>query len=126
MRELRLSIALGAILTIGLACNPEAPKTSESSGTPPGGEAPKASSTTSAPSTAGNPAPDGKGTVGKEVTTASGLHYIDVKIGTGAVPKAGQTVQVHYTGTLMDGTKFDSSFDHPDKQPFSFPLGAGM
>jgi peptidylprolyl isomerase len=61
---------------------------------------------------------------GKEVTTGSGLHYIDVKIGTGPTPKPGETVKVHYTGTLMDGTKFDSSFDHPDRQPFAFTLGA--
>lgn len=32
-------------------------------------------------------------------------------------------VKVHYTGTLMNGTKFDSSFDHPDKAPIEFALG---
>ena len=126
MRELKLGLALGAILAIGLACNPEAPKPSETSGTPPGAETPKASSTTSAPTTAGNPAPAGKEAGGKEVATASGLHYIDVKVGTGPTPKPGQTVLVHYTGTLMDGTKFDSSYDHPGQEPLSFPLGSGM
>jgi hypothetical protein len=40
MRELKLSLALGAILSLGLACNPEAPKTSDTSGTPPAGESP--------------------------------------------------------------------------------------
>ncbi|NJL38001.1 MAG: FKBP-type peptidyl-prolyl cis-trans isomerase [Leptolyngbyaceae cyanobacterium RM2_2_4] len=57
------------------------------------------------------------------VTTPSGLQYIDIEEGTGATPQAGQTVVVHYTGTLQDGTKFDSSRDR--NQPFSFPLGAG-
>ena len=62
---------------------------------------------------------------GKEVTvtTPSGLKYIDLVPGTGATPKAGQAVIVHYTGTLEDGTKFDSSRDR--NQPFSFPLGQG-
>ena len=58
------------------------------------------------------------------LTTDSGLKYIELKEGTGATPKAGQTVVVHYTGTLEDGTKFDSSRDR--KQPFSFKVGAGQ
>lgn len=44
--------------------------------------------------------------------------------GTGEVAKAGDTVEVHYTGTLRDGSTFDSSRDRGT--PFSFPLGAGM
>jgi FKBP-type peptidyl-prolyl cis-trans isomerase len=58
------------------------------------------------------------------VKTASGLTYIITKHGTGAAAKAGDTVTVHYTGTLTDGTKFDSSRDRG--QPFSFTLGAGQ
>ncbi len=58
-----------------------------------------------------------------EVTTPSGLKYDDLKVGTGAEAKAGQTVSVHYTGWLTDGKKFDSSVDR--KQPFEFPLGRG-
>lgn len=58
------------------------------------------------------------------VTTDSGLKYIVIKEGDGATPKTGQTVTVHYTGTLEDGTKFDSSRDRG--QPFSFKLGVGQ
>jgi peptidylprolyl isomerase len=58
------------------------------------------------------------------VTTPSGLKYEVIATGTGAIPKAGQTVIVHYTGTLDDGTKFDSSRDR--NEPFKFKLGAGQ
>ncbi len=51
------------------------------------------------------------------------LQIEDVKVGEGDEAKAGQTVNVHYTGWLTDGTKFDSSVDRG--QPFRFPLGAG-
>lgn len=61
------------------------------------------------------------------VTTSSGLRYTDDVVGTGAQAKAGQNVQVHYTGWLdqggQKGKKFDSSRDRGD--PFSFPLGQG-
>jgi peptidylprolyl isomerase len=57
------------------------------------------------------------------VTTPSGLKYRDITEGTGESPKNGQTVKVHYTGTLQDGTKFDSSRDRG--QPFEFPIGLG-
>jgi peptidylprolyl isomerase len=58
------------------------------------------------------------------VTTPSGLKYIDIVEGSGATPKTGQTVKVHYTGTLEDGTKFDSSRDR--NRPFEFRIGAGQ
>lgn len=63
------------------------------------------------------------GPEGEEVTTSSGLQYVDLKAGTGATAQAGKTVTVHYTGWLENGKKFDSSVDRG--QPFSFPLGAG-
>jgi FKBP-type peptidyl-prolyl cis-trans isomerase len=53
-------------------------------------------------------------------TTASGLQIETVKEGTGEIPKPTDTVKVHYTGTLIDGTKFDSSVDRG--QPATFPL----
>jgi peptidylprolyl isomerase len=59
----------------------------------------------------------------KETTTSSGLRYIDLVEGKGASPKQGQTVIVHYTGTLENGTKFDSSHDRG--QPIPFPIGVG-
>ena len=60
----------------------------------------------------------------KTVTTPSGLQYVEMTTGEGAEAKSGQTVEVHYTGRLTDGKKFDSSVDR--KQPFSFKLGAGQ
>ncbi|MBE9033281.1 FKBP-type peptidyl-prolyl cis-trans isomerase [filamentous cyanobacterium LEGE 11480] len=58
------------------------------------------------------------------VETPSGLKYEVITEGDGATPEKGQTVIVHYTGTLEDGTKFDSSRDR--NQPFSFKVGAGQ
>lgn len=56
--------------------------------------------------------------------TATGLYYIEKTKGKGAKAAAGKTVKVHYTGTLLDGTKFDSSVDR--KEPIEFPLGTGQ
>jgi FKBP-type peptidyl-prolyl cis-trans isomerase len=57
------------------------------------------------------------------ITTASGLGYQDITVGDGETAKAGDTVSVHYTGWLEDGTKFDSSVDRGT--PFEFTLGTG-
>ncbi len=61
-------------------------------------------------------------------STASGLHYEDTVVGSGAAAVAGRSVSVHYTGWLYNdgikGAKFDSSKDRND--PFEFDLGAGM
>lgn len=59
----------------------------------------------------------------KTITTASGLQYIDLKAGDGATVVNGDKVQVHYTGWLKDGKKFDSSVDRG--RPFSFTIGKG-
>jgi FKBP-type peptidyl-prolyl cis-trans isomerase len=53
-------------------------------------------------------------------TTPSGLQYIVITEGTGKSPKATDVVLVHYRGTLLDGTEFDSSYKR--NQPISFPL----
>lgn len=62
-------------------------------------------------------------TIDKPQITDSGLQYTDLEVGTGDEASAGQTVVVHYRGTLEDGSQFDASYDRG--QPFSFPLGAG-
>ncbi len=63
-------------------------------------------------------------TTDKPTVTGSGLKYWDLKKGTGATAKAGDTVHVHYTGWLTNGKKFDSSVDRGEA--FDFKLGAGM
>ncbi|MBU6375075.1 MAG: FKBP-type peptidyl-prolyl cis-trans isomerase [Bdellovibrionales bacterium] len=56
--------------------------------------------------------------------SATGLKTEEIKEGTGAVAANGMMVTVHYTGTLTDGKKFDSSLDR--NEPFKFTLGAGQ
>lgn len=57
-------------------------------------------------------------------TMPSGLKYEELVVGEGAQPGQGQVVQVHYTGWLTNGTKFDSSVDRG--KPFQFTLGVGQ
>lgn len=59
----------------------------------------------------------------RDTVTASGLHFVDIVRGTGAVPHTGDVAEVHYTGWLEDGTKFDSSLDRGE--PLQFVLGRG-
>jgi peptidylprolyl isomerase len=59
-----------------------------------------------------------------EVTTGSGLKYVDEVVGSGDSPSKGKKVKVHYTGRLTDGKKFDSSVDRG--QPFEFTIGVGQ
>ncbi|MEM9536833.1 MAG: FKBP-type peptidyl-prolyl cis-trans isomerase [Cyanobacteria bacterium P01_E01_bin.45] len=58
------------------------------------------------------------------ITTDSGLQYIDIEEGTGVSPESGQTVVVHYTGKLDDGSVFDSSVQR--NRPFEFTIGIGQ
>jgi FKBP-type peptidyl-prolyl cis-trans isomerase len=107
-----LVAGLGLVATVAVACGDDGEKASPT---------PSASLTSSASgtqTTGGPPAVSGEPT-----KTASGLQFIDIKVGDGASPQTGQTVVVHYTGWLADGTKFDSSVDRG--QPFSFIIGAG-
>jgi len=61
---------------------------------------------------------------GKLTTMADGLQIEDLTVGTGERPTRGRTVSVHYVGTLMNGTKFDSSRDRGS--PFDFAIGEGQ
>lgn len=60
----------------------------------------------------------------QNVSKTQGLEIYDEVVGTGAEAKAGQNIQAHYVGTLVNGTKFDSSVDRG--QPFEFTLGVGQ
>jgi FKBP-type peptidyl-prolyl cis-trans isomerase len=101
---LALAVALMATLAVSGCSSPASTTPSEPAKT----EAP---ATQPAPST---PAP---------AEQATGLKMEDTVVGTGAEAKPGDTVTVHYTGYLTDGTKFDSSLD--SGQPFQFTIGQG-
>jgi len=60
---------------------------------------------------------------GEYITLPSGVKYLDLVVGEGESPPKGSLVTVHYTGTLMDGTPFDSS---EKRAPFSFKIGTGQ
>ncbi|MBC8160970.1 MAG: FKBP-type peptidyl-prolyl cis-trans isomerase, partial [Roseiflexaceae bacterium] len=60
----------------------------------------------------------------KHTMTNTQIQYIEIEAGTGAQPKAGDVVSVHYTGTLANGTVFDSS--HSRNEPIAFVLGRGQ
>ena len=61
---------------------------------------------------------------GNEITTASGMKYVDLKVGDGASPKMGQGVQVHYIGWLSNGKEFNNSYK--EGRPAEFSLGPGL
>lgn len=98
LRLLLWAILLGLLVA---ACGPATPQDTDT----------EAADTTSEESTE----------TGSRVT-ASGLEYIEVELGTGPRAKAGDLVSVHYTGTLEDGTEFDSS---AGGDPIKFVLGQG-
>lgn len=79
---------------------------------------PPAADGAASPTAAATPA---AAAVGAEVTLPGGTKYIDTEVGTGAEAVRGSAVTVHYTGTLTDGTKFDSSLD--SGQPFELTIG---
>ena len=82
----------------------------------------------SEPAKATTPGPKGPSSpakvTGQPTTTASGLQYWDIVVGTGTTAIAGNTVKVHYSGYLSTGEKFDSSRDRDE--PFSFALATGQ
>lgn len=79
--------------------------------------------TATAPADPAAAAPADAAAAAGEVTLPSGTTYVDVEVGTGEEAVAGKTVSVHYTGTLTNGTKFDSSLDRGE--PIEFALGSG-
>jgi peptidylprolyl isomerase len=125
------SIALAAILTTGAAAQtttgttPRRPTHHTSSATSKSAAKPAATPTPIA-ETAANVA-DNPPNVPKVEGTPKPLYslrYIDTQIGTGELAKQQQYYTVKYTGWLTDGTKFDSSYDHPGGEPIVFPYGA--
>ena len=99
-----------ALAVIAAGCNESVQKTGSTSSES------TSSSTSPAPSASGE-------TGGKVHKLASGLQYEDVVVGSGKMAEPGMNVSVHYTGTLTNGEKFDSSYDRG--QPIQFQLGAG-
>lgn len=61
---------------------------------------------------------------GNEITTASGMKYVDLKVGDGATPKMGQGVRVNYIGWLANGKEFNNSYN--DGKPAEFSLGPNL
>jgi FKBP-type peptidyl-prolyl cis-trans isomerase FkpA len=84
----------------------------------------KSAAKKAAPAPKATPASSGPTKVtGKPQTTASGVEYWDIKVGTGKTAVAGKKLSMHYTGWLTNGKKFDSSHDRDE--PFEFTLGTG-
>ncbi len=125
MRRMALALLLALILMPGCSEEEKAPEpvgdSSQSRTEQATAEAPNEPTPEAAP-----PIQEGATTVPAEetITTSSGLKYVEIKPGTGAVPTKGQSVKVHYTGWLEDGTKFDSSLDRGE--PLEFTLGVGQ
>src|SRR5215213_3393968 len=111
--NLRLLAAAAALALSFMACSG---KTDEST-------APSDTAATSTPAAEQGAGSDTFAMPTNLQTTPSGLQYAIDQPGTGAKPQAGQTVTVHYTGWLTDGTKFDSSRDRGE--PFQFGIGQG-
>ncbi len=120
-RPAALLPVFAAVLLIALAgCGPKETAETDTAAAPP----PPASTPATPAENTTPPGPEKTAGAGKVVTTGTGLKYEEVKVGTGALAQAGKTVKVHYTGTLADGTKFDSSRDRGE--PIAFPLGGGQ
>jgi len=106
-----------AVLTAGCAASTKQSSSSSSSTS-------TTAKVTPAPTAEAAPGAPADAATGAHVhKLASGLQYQDVLVGSGKMAEAGMSVSIHYTGTLTDGTKFDSSLDRG--QPLHFQIGAG-
>jgi FKBP-type peptidyl-prolyl cis-trans isomerase FkpA len=107
---MRSLLVLLSVIIISCSKSPEPQATSEESATAKPAPSPES----------GKAYLDKAATAPGAIKTSSGLVYREVTPGKGASPKASDTVKVHYRGTLVDGTEFDSSYKR--NEPASFPL----
>ena len=136
-----INLIFAVVLMALTACGGAASTPAEASPTSAQVEAPPPAATEEAvaatatpePASAEQPAADAESTEEETqividdedaMTTESGLKYVILEEGSGDSPQTGDVVQVHYTGTLADGTKFDSSVDRGE--PIAFSLGMGQ
>jgi peptidylprolyl isomerase len=127
----RPSLALLLVAATAAAQTSSAPAAKKPAAhqTAPAAKSPASAAKTSAPAPA---APEAKSAdnppnIPKVEGTPKNLYalrYIDTEVGTGELAKTRQFYTVKYTGWLTDGTKFDSSYDHPGGEPIVFPYGA--
>ncbi|WP_322818789.1 FKBP-type peptidyl-prolyl cis-trans isomerase [Tepidiforma sp.] len=118
-RQLPILLVATAALLLAAACGDD-----DADATPTPSGTPAATSTTARTVTPSPTARSGPIVLQSPTTTATGLRYQDIVVGSGATPQQGQRVTVHYTGYFTDGRKFDSSLDR--SQPFTFVLGVGQ
>ncbi len=123
MKLMLSSLALLATLTVAATAQtptPKAPVTHHRTATPA-----KAKAATPAPVAAAAPAaiPNIPSVTGVPQTLYT-LKYIDTLVGTGPLAEPQKWYAVRYTGWTTEGTKFDSSYDHPGGEPITFPYGA--
>lgn len=130
IKQLLLALFITALPACGGAAEPPAPATTPTEAPASAEEPALATEAEVATSEESAPAAEAEPTVAEseaEVTyqtTDSGLEYAIIEEGSGPAPESGGLVSVHYTGTLEDGTKFDSSLDRG--QPIEFILGQGQ
>ena len=119
MKRLILILVCSFVLAAALVVQAQGPQTPAAPATPP--QKTSATPTKTAPTQPGTSTPS---PAAQWITTGSGLKYLDVVVGTGPVPKRGDTILVNYTGKFTNGKVFDSSLA-PGRKPFELHLGRG-